>query len=486
MSLKKKSTRYNPNKAIPLSPTTSSLDATATLAEPALDKSTMLFLQKSAMLVNSTTGKDAASVMANTFSKPQPVFKKRTVKKKKQRAKMGDDGDKTSEMGSSSILGSSLESSVVDNAGRATPSRSISFSETTNTPAVETAGLPTLVEKRGVPRSGISTAVSSRSPSRVGTGRISTAGRSSRGGSRPRTVGPSNVATVRSEAESLGRKLLGPLNLDGGTQKAPLPVALQENEWENELARNILSLYSNQVIQEIKIKRDTEAEAGKKKTRKARRIKELKAQGFGDDEIEEIIRTERFSRKSRKIGRSSQATSMSRTGTAKSASMGDTAASVLDGLLRETEGLLEDADATVSSTKASRSRRGTRNTVGSNSTGTVVSTSPSSKDKGGMSGEGKIVAPVRPRMIWFGGTGAIQAEWGALAEFTHNDYLRVELEGLKEKGRYTTYIAMIEGLLAASMRVQADTQTTQLMERLYRQMVVTCIAFGVRSLEQKK
>ena len=377
-------------------------------------------------------------------------------------------------------------SSIMNPSSTTVPgSRSITFSATTNEQSEAT--LPNV------------TGATSRSPSRVGTGRMSTVGRSSRGGARPRTVGPSSVATVRSEAESLGRKLLGPLNLDGGdTRKAPLPVVLQENEWENELARNILSLYSNQVIQQIKTKREEEAEAGKRKTRKMRRIKELKQQGLQDSEIDEIIRTERFSKKTRttrSTRKSTRATSsstiLSRAGTAKSASMGDAAASVLDGLLKETEGMLDDESLPASPSKSrggTRGGRGARGTKGSSATTTTgISTSSSAKDKVGMTtGEGKIVAPVRPKMIWYGGTGAIRAEWGALVEFTKNDNLRKELESLKEKGRYTTYIATVEGLLAASMRAQADMQTTELMERLYRQMVVTCIAFGVRCLEQKK
>lgn len=98
-------------------------------------------------------------------------------------------------------------------------------------------------------------------------------------------MGPSTVATVRSEAESLGAKLLGPLNLDGERKKAPLPVSLEEGEWENELARNILSLYSNQVVEELKAKKEAEVEAGKRKTRKLRRVKELKAKGKSDQEV---------------------------------------------------------------------------------------------------------------------------------------------------------------------------------------------------------
>ena len=110
----------------------------------------------------------------------------------------------------------------------------------------------------------------------------------------------------------------------------------------------------------------------------------------------------------------------------------------------------------------------------------------SSPSKDNIAADKAVVAPVRPKPIWFGGTGAIQAEWGALEEFAKSSNLRKDLEALKEKGRYTVYIATIEGLLSASMRVQADVETTQLMERLWRQMVVTCNAFGVRCLEQKK
>jgi hypothetical protein len=50
------------------------------------------------------------------------------------------------------------------------------------------------------------------------------------------------VASERGRAESLGAKLLGPLNLSRASEPAPLPGELTEGEWENELARNILSL----------------------------------------------------------------------------------------------------------------------------------------------------------------------------------------------------------------------------------------------------
>jgi len=307
-------------------------------------------------------------------------------------------------------------------------------------------------------------------------------------------VGPSTVATVRSEAESLGAKLLGPLNLDGERKKAPLPVSLEEGEWENELARNILSLYSNQVVEELKAKKEAEVEAGKRKTRKLRRVKELKAKGKSDQEIEEIIRSERFSRKTRK-------SSMMKTAGSSGSGMTSAAMDVL-GQLTSQEGYeLPDeikqssfeesgagGESRTQSRKSKFSRSSTRGTrVSMDSKGSTTVGSPnSSPQKDKIAADKAVVAPVRPKPIWFGGTGAIQAEWGALEEFAKSKTLRKDLEALKEKGRYSVYIATIEGLLSASMRVQADVETTQLMERLWRQMVVTCNAFGVRCLEQKK
>ena len=230
-----------------------------------------------------------------------------------------------------------------------------------------------------------------------------------------------------------------------------------------------------------------------------RRIKELKAEGLTDKEIEEVIRTERFSRKTRKstISRSKDSLSNGRGNTSKG--MTATAAEVL-GQLTSQEGyeLPEEMRESFSSqqsagkesrskSRASQSGRSKRSTAKSMSSTTIAPLSPSSsptKDKN--AADKAVVAPVRPKPIWFGGTGAIQAEWGALEEFAKSPTLRKDLEALKEKGRYTVYIATIEGLLSASMRVQADVETTQLMERLWRQMVVTCNAFGVRCLEQKK
>lgn len=64
----------------------------------------------------------------------------------------------------------------------------------------------------------------------------------------------STVASERKNAIEIGHKLLGPMALE---TKVPnhsnlLPNCLQINEWEHELARNIISVYSNKVRSDIK------------------------------------------------------------------------------------------------------------------------------------------------------------------------------------------------------------------------------------------
>lgn len=242
-----------PKKKVPLAPTSSTQSIIDSNIK--LSNSTMLFLHQSAALVSSSIGKDKDVLMAETFNKPIPVSKK---KKKKE---------------------------VIEE--KPTTS-SVRFGE----------GVGGNTWFPGAAGSGTSAVKELKSPSkpgsRVQSRGVSTAGSTrSKKSTRPRTVGPSTVATVRSEAESLGAKLLGPLNLNGERKKAPLPITLDENEWENELARNILSLYSNQIVEEIKGRREEEGERGKRKERKLRKIRELKGKGKSDAEIEEIVRGER-------------------------------------------------------------------------------------------------------------------------------------------------------------------------------------------------
>ncbi|CAM9350178.1 unnamed protein product [Ectocarpus sp. 12 AP-2014] len=98
-------------------------------------------------------------------------------------------------------------------------------------------------------------------------------------------------------------------------------------------------------------------------------------------------------------------------------------------------------------------------------------------------GEAVVMVPKRPRPIWFAGSGAIQAEWSALP-----GGVRVvrDLEGLEEQGRYAKYVAVVEGLLTAHLRADDQRGPSQLVKKLWRQLVATCIAFGVRSTENRR
>ena len=63
---------------------------------------------------------------------------------------------------------------------------------------------------------------------------------------------PNIVACIRSDSEVLGRKILRPINMNAILSKAPLPKILAESDWENELARNILTVFSNKVVGEVR------------------------------------------------------------------------------------------------------------------------------------------------------------------------------------------------------------------------------------------
>ncbi|GMH72117.1 hypothetical protein TrLO_g6978 [Triparma laevis f. longispina] len=412
---KKKKNQSNRNKQVPLVPTTAASDLPAENDNIKLSNSTMKFLHQSAALVGDAMGKDKNALMAKTISQPLPAKKKKKAMAMAKKVKSEvEENDSIAASGSVSFKNDGTEEEEEEQ------------QQNNNTCFPAAGGGLNVVRERKSPSK-----PNSRMQSR---GMISTSGsiRSAKKSTRPRTVGPSTVATVRSEAESLGAKLLGPLNLDGERKKAPLPVSLEEGEWENELARNILSLYSNQVVEELKAKKEAEVEAGKRKTRKLRRVKELKAKGKSDQEIEEIIRSERFSRKTRKSG-------MMKTAGSSGSGMTSAAMDVL-GQLTSQEGYelpdemkqssFEESGAGGESRTQSRkskfsrsSTRGTRVSMDSKGSTTVGSPNNSpQKDK--IAADKAVVAPVRPKPIWFGGTGAIQAEWGALEEFAKSKMLR--------------------------------------------------------------
>lgn len=64
---------------------------------------------------------------------------------------------------------------------------------------------------------------------------------------------PSTAMLVRAKTENLGRRLLGSINLNTTrpASVSSLPNKLEEGEWENELAKHIVSLYNNKIVSEI-------------------------------------------------------------------------------------------------------------------------------------------------------------------------------------------------------------------------------------------
>ena len=401
-----------------------------------LDVATLRFLEKSATLVSDATGRSRGRILEETFG-GEGVQEGAGGREREQRRRRSEAATGRPSTSQSSATGRVLEGAASSAwlPRAAEPSSVVAAAAASTLPAVNARKHPPSSAFGGKSRSPPSRAApSSSSPSK------STAGTRPRPRtSAPSSTAPSTAATALAQAEALGAKLLGPLTLTTCADttlppKPPLPSSLPSNEWENELAKNILSLYGNQVVEEIKAKRE---------------------------EVEEAK----------------------------------------EARVRRQEGRVGEGGEGRRGGRGGRRGEGEEKKMAKWGGGTKVEKDKEAKDKADKAAKTEasklIVMPVRPKPIWFGGTGAVQAEWSALEEFLGGGLgnsqgvpsVRKNLEALQEKGTYSAYsqyIATVEGLLSAGMRGQMDTQTTQLMERLWRQMVVTCNAFGVRCLEQKK
>ena len=87
-----------------------------------------------------------------------------------------------------------------------------------------------------------------------------------------------------------------------------------------------------------------------------------------------------------------------------------------------------------------------------------------------------------PHQIWFAGTGATSAEWGGLVS-GDSRALTGELQTLEREGRYKKYVALVEGILTARSRMAA---LTELEIRQWRQLVVCCTIFGIKYTDSSK
>ena len=64
---------------------------------------------------------------------------------------------------------------------------------------------------------------------------------------------PSTAHIVRAKAEGFSRNLLRPIDLTSSKEFVdPLPFSMRENQWENELARHIVTVYNNKLVSEVR------------------------------------------------------------------------------------------------------------------------------------------------------------------------------------------------------------------------------------------
>ena len=71
---------------------------------------------------------------------------------------------------------------------------------------------------------------------------------------------PSTIASQRSKAQEFSKRLLGPITLEPKRPNCDfvVPNSLFQNEWENELARNVINVFTNKAREEIKREREEE------------------------------------------------------------------------------------------------------------------------------------------------------------------------------------------------------------------------------------
>ena len=71
---------------------------------------------------------------------------------------------------------------------------------------------------------------------------------------------PSTIASQRSKAQEFSKRLLGPITLEPKRPNCDfvVPNSLSQNEWENELARNVINVFTNKAREEIKREREEE------------------------------------------------------------------------------------------------------------------------------------------------------------------------------------------------------------------------------------
>lgn len=72
----------------------------------------------------------------------------------------------------------------------------------------------------------------------------------------------STIASERNQVREIGKRLLGPITLESKPSSWAIPNSLPLDDWENELARNIISLFSNKVRSDLLKKQSDPAIGG--------------------------------------------------------------------------------------------------------------------------------------------------------------------------------------------------------------------------------
>jgi len=231
---------------------------------------------------------------------------------------------------------------------------------------------------------------------------------------------------------------------------------LGETEWENEIAKNILTLYQTKMAHQFEIKQSEEEQARLTK--------------IGEDSVPLYNRLSQASRRD-----VSPITGRGRTG-----STSPNNRSAQHSPIRAAWGSSLDLKAgTSSSPQMSRNVPASAQRAPKNQNQFVV--------KGPNAQEIMVVVPKKARPIWFTGTGSVQAEWQALVGSgpSGQDFLK-ELEGLEEAEEYMKYLAIVEALLTAQMRAELPAEPNMVTKRLWQQLIITTNAFGAKCTDQKK
>ena len=257
--------------------------------------------------------------------------------------------------------------------------------------------------------------------------------------------------------------MIGDLELPKQAEMGQLP----ESEWENEIAKSILSIYHANLRKKL----EDEAEEERKE-----------AQRLADEESARLKAEARL-QNSKKKGKSKRKKSPPPPPPSSAARNGQSNLNSTFKANTASTGHLAGAKDGIVHGKANMAQPGRGPAYG-----------------------GKVLRRYTRPMIWFGGSGKVKAVWCALVVetleeptlptvSTENDQQNKktvemgsgcgmtfcnELTKLEKKGKYHKYIALVESKLRAEI---FRLGPSMVFDRLWRQLVVCCVVFGYKCCE---